>query len=46
MFIEITRDWLFFMNVAAEALSQEVQESPIVGEDHVIKGFAAINYVF
>ena len=46
MFIEITRDWLFFMNVAAESLSDEVTESPIVSEDYVIKGFAAINYVF
>ena len=46
MFIEITRDWLFFMNVAAESLSDEVTASPIVSEDHVIKGFAAINYVF
>ena len=46
MFIEITRDWLFFMNVAAESLSDEVTASPIVSEDYVIKGFAAINYVF
>ena len=46
MFIEITRDWLLFMNVAAESLSDEVTASPIVSEDYVIKGFAAINYVF
>ena len=46
MFIEITRDWLFFMNVAAESLGDEVTASPIVSEDYVIKGFAAINYVF
>jgi len=46
MFIEITRDWLIFMNVAAESLGDEVTASPIVSEDHVIKGFAAINYVF
>jgi outer membrane protein len=46
MFIEITRDWLIFMNVAVESLSDEVTGSPIVSEDHVIKGFAAINYVF
>jgi outer membrane protein len=46
LFIEITRDWLVFMNVAAEALGDDVTSSPIVGEDHVIKGFAAINYVF
>ncbi|MFW2439935.1 MAG: MipA/OmpV family protein [Arenicellales bacterium] len=46
MFIEITRDWLFIMNVASESLSDEVTASPIVSEDYVIKGFAAINYVF
>ena len=46
MFIEITRDWLIFMNVAVESLGDEVTASPIVSEDNVIKGFAAINYVF
>jgi MipA family protein len=46
LFIEITRDWLVIMNVAAESLSDEVTASPIVSEDYVIKGFAAINYVF
>lgn len=46
MFIEITRDWLIFMNVAVESFSDEVRASPIVSEDQVIKGFAAINYVF
>lgn len=46
VFIEVTRDVLIIMNVAAESLSSEVRTSPIVSEDHVIKGFAAINYVF
>ena len=46
MFIEITRDWLIFINVAAESLGDEVTASPIVSENYVIKGFAAINYVF
>ncbi|MCW8851923.1 MAG: MipA/OmpV family protein [Gammaproteobacteria bacterium] len=45
-FIEITRDWLVIMNVAAESLSNDVTASPIVSEDYVIKGFAAVNYVF
>lgn len=45
-FIEITRDWLVIVNVAAESLSNEVTASPIVSEDYVIKGFAAVNYVF
>jgi outer membrane protein len=46
MFIEITRDWLVIMNIAAESLGDDVTASPIVNEDYVIKGFAAINYVF
>ncbi len=46
VFIEITRDWLIIINVATESLSDEVTNSPIVSEDYVVKGFAAINYVF
>jgi len=46
VFIEITRDWLIIINVAAESLSNDVTASPIVSEDYVIKGFAAVNYVF
>jgi outer membrane protein len=46
IFIEITRDWLVIINLAAEMLSNDVTASPIVSEDHVIKGFSAINYVF
>ena len=45
-FIEITRDWLIIVNVAVESLSNDVTASPIVSEDYVIKGFAAVNYVF
>ena len=32
--------------IATESLSDEVTNSPIVSEDYVVKGFAAINYVF
>ena len=46
VFIERTRDWLVIMNLAAESLSNQVTASPIVSEDYVIKGFAAVNYVF
>ena len=46
VFIEITRDWLVIINVATESLSDDVTASPIVSEDYVIKGFAAVNYVF
>lgn len=46
VFIEVSQDVLIIMNVAVESLSSEVTASPIVSEDHVIKGFAVINYVF
>jgi outer membrane scaffolding protein for murein synthesis (MipA/OmpV family) len=46
MFIEITQDWLVIINVAAESLSSDVTASPIVSEEHIIKGFTAINYIF
>lgn len=46
VFIEVTRDWLIIMNLAAESLSSEVTASPIVSENYVLKGFAAVNYVF
>mgnify|MGYP001827782313 FL=1 len=46
LFIEITREWLFVMDANIEKFSDEVVNSPIVDQDYVIKGFAAINYVF
>jgi outer membrane protein len=46
LFIEITREWLFVMDVNFEKFSDEVVNSPIVDEDYVVKGFAALNYVF
>lgn len=46
VFIEITREWLFLVNVSIENLSDEVVDSPIVDQDSVVKGFAAINYAF
>ncbi len=45
-FIELTEDWRIVLNVSAEFLPDEIADSPIVGDDHVIKGFAAITYVF
>ena len=45
-FIELTEDWLIVLNVSAEFLPSEIVDSPIVADDHVIKGFAAITYVF
>jgi outer membrane protein len=46
LFIEITREWLFLVDVNIELLSDQVVDSPIVDKDYVVKGFAAINYVF
>jgi outer membrane protein len=45
-FIELTEDWRIVLNVSAEFLPSEIVASPIVADDHVIKGFAAITYVF
>lgn len=45
-FIELTEDWRIVLNISAEFLSDEIEASPIVSDDQVIKGFAAITYVF
>lgn len=45
-FIELTEDWRIVLNVSAEYLPSEITASPIVADDRVIKGFAAITYVF
>ena len=45
-FIELTEEWRILLNVSAEFLPDEIVDSPIVAEDRVIKGFAAITYVF
>ena len=46
LFIEITRDWLFVVDLNWEKFGDEVIDSPIVDEDSVVKGFAVISYVF
>lgn len=45
-FIELSRNWRLVFNLSTEFLEEEVTDSPIVGDDYVMKGFAAINYVF
>ena len=45
-FVELTEDWRIVLNLSAEFLPDEIVNSPIVADDHVIKGFAAITYVF
>jgi outer membrane scaffolding protein for murein synthesis (MipA/OmpV family) len=34
------------LNISAEVLPSEISDSPIVDDDVVFKGFAAITYVF
>ncbi len=45
-FIELTESWRIVLSLSAEFLADEIEASPIVAEDRVIKGFAAITYVF
>lgn len=45
-FIELTEDWRIVLSLAAEFLPDEIVASPIVNDDTVLKGFAAIAYVF
>jgi len=45
-FIELTEAWRIVFNVSAEFLPDRITDSPIVDDDHVIKGFAAVTYVF
>ncbi|SDK25374.1 MipA/OmpV family protein [Microbulbifer yueqingensis] len=43
---ELTRNWRVILAVAAEELDSDITDSPIVEDDRVIKGFAAITYAF
>lgn len=45
-FYEITENWRVVLNVAVERLGSDITRSPIVDDDQVIKGFAAITYSF
>ena len=45
-FIELTEDWRIILSLSTEFLPDEIVASPIVDDDRVIKGFAAITYVF
>ncbi|MFT5399939.1 MAG: outer membrane protein [Gammaproteobacteria bacterium] len=46
LFAEIAREWVLLVNVSVEKLSDEVTDSSIIDQDSVVKGFAAINYLF
>ncbi len=43
---EVTRNWLIVGNLEAELLDSTIRKSPIVSEDHVLKLFLGVNYVF
>ena len=45
-FIELTESWRVVLNLSLEFLPDEIAASPIVGDDRVLEGFAAITYVF
>ena len=45
-FIELTEDWRVILNLAVEQFDDSVGDSPIVDTDRVVRGFAAITYVF
>ena len=45
-FIELTENWRIVLSLSAEFLPDEIEASPIVADDRVLKGFAAITYVF
>ena len=45
-FIEITENWRAVINLSVEQFGDEVGDSPIVDTDRVVRGFAAITYVF
>lgn len=45
-FVELTEDWRIVLSLSAEFLPDEIVDSPIVADDRIMKGFAAITYVF
>ena len=45
-FIEITENWRAVVNLSVEQFGDDIGDSPIVDTDRVVRGFAAITYVF
>ena len=46
IFVELAENWRVIVNVAAERLEDEVERSPIVDDDVVVKGLAIVTWVF
>ncbi|SEA20868.1 MipA/OmpV family protein [Microbulbifer marinus] len=44
--LELSENWRAALSVAVEQLDSEIRDSPIVGDDRVVSGFAAITYTF
>jgi outer membrane protein len=44
--IELTENWRAFVSVTGEILDSKVRKSPIVEDDTVVAGFAALTYAF
>ena len=44
--VELSENWRVAINFAVEYLDDEVTDSPIVDDDRVTKGFAALTYTF
>jgi len=44
--LEITEHWRLVIDINAEYLGDDIADSPIVADDYVLKGFAAITYTF
>ncbi|MEM9800137.1 MAG: MipA/OmpV family protein [Planctomycetota bacterium] len=45
-FIEITRNWRLILDLGVQFLDSDLQDSPIVDEDVLLQGFAALSYAF
>ena len=45
-FVELTESWRIVLNLSVEFLPNEISDSPIVGDERVAQGFAAVTYVF
>ena len=45
-FVELSESWRIVLNLSVEQFGDDVGDSPIVDTDRVIRGFAALTYVF
>jgi len=45
-FIELSENWRAVLNLSVEQFGSDVGDSPITNTDRVVRGFAAITYVF